>query len=292
MNQSSLSARLRLENQVAVVTGGSRGIGEGIVRRFVEEGARVVFSGRSSEKGKALEEELSPNVVFYQADAASASDTEALMKFIIERFGKLDCVVNNAGVLGEGGPIAGTSVEGFNQSIALLLGGTFLGIKYAVPLMQTGGTIINIASVASLVGGYGTHAYTAAKFGVVGLTKSVALELAERGIRVNAICVGGTASWIWAPYFPEMSPELFERVPEIAESWTGEDKPLGRGGQPVDVGNAALWLASNESSWVTGHALVVDGGLTAGRTWSQMLHRADQLRERFRSASGQTAVTS
>ena len=130
----------------------------------------MVFSGRSGEKGKALEEELSPDVAFYRADAASGSETEALMNFCVERFGKLDCVVNNAGVGGEGGPIANTSVEGFNKSIALLLGGTFLGIKYAVPLMQTGGTIINIASVASLVGGYGSHAYTAAKFGVVGLT--------------------------------------------------------------------------------------------------------------------------
>jgi NAD(P)-dependent dehydrogenase (short-subunit alcohol dehydrogenase family) len=207
------------------------------------------------------------------------------MKFTVGHFGRLDSVVNNAGVVGESGPIAGTSEEGFNKSIALLLGGTFLGIKYALPFMQTGGTIINIASVASLVGGYGPHAYTAAKFGVVGLTKSVALELAERGIRVNAICVGGTATWIWAPVFPEMPPNVFDRIPEIVESWTGEDKPLGRGGQPVDVANAALWLASNESSWVTGHALVVDGGLTAGRTWSQMLHRVDQLRQRFRSAS-------
>jgi NAD(P)-dependent dehydrogenase (short-subunit alcohol dehydrogenase family) len=292
MNQIAPTARLRLDSQVAVITGGTRGIGEGIVRRFVEEGARVIFSGRSSEKGKTLEEELSPNVAFYQRDAASASDTESLMNFTVERFGRLDCVVNNAGVVGEGGPIAGTSVEGFNNSIALLLGGTFFGIKYAVPFMEAGGTIINIASVASLVGGYGPHAYTAAKFGVVGLTKSVALELAERGIRVNAICVGGTATWIWAPVFPEMPPDVFDRVPEIVESWTGEDKPLGRGGQPVDVANAALWLASNESSWVTGHALVVDGGLTAGRTWSQMLHRADQLRERFNSASVEKPVTS
>jgi NAD(P)-dependent dehydrogenase (short-subunit alcohol dehydrogenase family) len=125
----------------------------------------VIFSGRSSEKGKALEEELNPNVAFYRADAASASDTGALMKFTVEQFGKLDCVVNNAGVGGEGGLIAGTSVEGFNKSIGLLLGGTFLGIKYAVPFMKTGGTIINIASVASLVGGYGSHAYTAATSG-------------------------------------------------------------------------------------------------------------------------------
>jgi NAD(P)-dependent dehydrogenase (short-subunit alcohol dehydrogenase family) len=177
MNQSATTARLRLESQVAVVTGGTRGIGEGIVRRFVEEGAKIVLSGRSNEKGKALEEELGPNVAFCRADAASASETEALMKFAAERFGRLDCVVNNAGVGGEGGPIAGTSVEGFNKSLALLVGGTFLGIKYAVPLMKAGGTIINIASVASLVGGYGSHAYTTAKFGVVGLTKSVALEL-------------------------------------------------------------------------------------------------------------------
>ena len=101
-------SQTQTRNQVAVVTGGSRGIGEGIVRRFVEEGAKVVFSGRSSEKGKALEVELSPNVAFYRADAASASDTESLLKFTVERFGRLDCLVNNAGVVGEGGPIAGT----------------------------------------------------------------------------------------------------------------------------------------------------------------------------------------
>ena len=287
MDQASPSARLRLENQVAVVTGGTRGIGEGIVRRFVEEGASVVFSGRSDERAKALEEELGKYVAFYRADAANASETEALMKFAVERFGRLDCVVNNAGRGSERGPIAGASVEGFNQTIVLYLGGTFLGIKYAVPQLQNGGTIINIASIAGLVGGYGAHAYTAAKFGVIGLTKSVALELAERRIRVNAICVGAVATAIFAPVAAaagEITPDILERSPDIVAPWLAEDVPLGRSGFPIDVANAALWLASSESSFVTGEALTVDGGILAGRSWTQMLSRYDQLRERFRLA--------
>ena len=167
----------------------------------------------------------------------------------------------------------------------------FLGIKYAVPHLQRGGTIINIASVASLVGGYGAHAYTAAKFGVVGLTKSVALELAERGIRVNAICVGAVATAIFAPAAGEITTDLLERTPTIVEPWLAEIVPLGRSGFPADIANVALWLASSESSFITGHALTADGGLTAGRTWSQTLHRYDQLKERFNSALGQSAVT-
>jgi NAD(P)-dependent dehydrogenase (short-subunit alcohol dehydrogenase family) len=292
MNQLAPSARLRLENQVAVVTGGARGIGAGIVKRFVEEGARVVFSDILNGKGKILEDELSKNVAFYAADATSPADAEALMNFAVERFGRLDCVVNNAGAGGEGGSITETSVEGFDRSIALLLRGPFLGIKYGVPRMQSGGTIINIASVAGLAGGWAPHAYCAAKFGVVGLTKSVALELAERGIRVNAICPGGIATAIFAPIAGEISAELIERTPEIVEPWLAEGLPLGRSGFPADIANAALWLASSESSFVTGHALVVDGGLTVGRPWSQMLDRRDELKERFRAAFGQTTVTS
>jgi NAD(P)-dependent dehydrogenase (short-subunit alcohol dehydrogenase family) len=133
MTQSAPTARLRLEDQVAVVTGGSRGIGEGIVKRFVEEGAKVVFSDLLNEKGKALEEELGERVAFYRADATSPSETEALMKFAVERFGRLDCVVNNAGVGGEGGPIAGTSVEGFNKSIATVARRNFLRNQVCCP---------------------------------------------------------------------------------------------------------------------------------------------------------------
>jgi NAD(P)-dependent dehydrogenase (short-subunit alcohol dehydrogenase family) len=290
MDQFVPSSKLRLENQVAVVTGGARGLGAGIVSRFVEEGARVVFSDLLNEKGKGLEEEFGQNVAFYRADATSAHDTEALMDFAVQRFGRLDCVVNNAGTGGVRGPIAEIPVEGFDQSIALLLRGPFLGIKYAVPHMK-GGTIINIASISGITAGYSPHVYTAAKFGIVGLTKSVALELAEQGIRVNAICPGKMATYIWARVYPDMPADLVERVPEITEPWLAEGVPLGRAGLPADIANAALWLASSESSFVTGQAIVVDGGLTSGRPWSQMLRAFDQLRERFKSAAEQTAVT-
>ena len=292
MDQSAPSARLRLENQVAVVTGGARGIGAGIVRRFVEEGARVVFSDLLNEKGKGLEEELGKNAAFYRADATSPSDTEALMKFAVEHFGRLDCVVNNAGAGGEAGPISEVSVQGFQQSLNLLLLGTFLGIKYCVPHLERG-SIINIASVAGLTGGLASsHGYTTAKFGVVGLTKSVALELAERGIRVNAICPGGTVTAIYTRAVdPEMPADLVERAPEIVEPWLAGGTPLGRAGFPADIANAALWLASDESSFVTGHTLVVDGGLTAGVRWSQRLQGLEKLKERFREAAGQTTVT-
>ena len=289
MDHLRTSARLRLENVVAVVTGGARGIGAGIVRRFVQEGARVVFSDLLQEKVKTFEKELGENVAFCRADSMSPSDIEALMNFAVKHFGKLDCVVNNAGAGGEGGPIAEISVEGFDRTIALLLRGPFLGIKYAVPHMQ-GGSIINIASVAGLAGGYASHPYSAAKFGVVGLTKSAALELAERGIRVNAICPGGIATAIFAEAVPELPAELVERTPEIGEPWIAERYPIGRSGFPADIANAALWLASSESSFVTGHALAVDGGITAGRPWSQQKQSYDRLRERFRSAMDQTAV--
>jgi NAD(P)-dependent dehydrogenase (short-subunit alcohol dehydrogenase family) len=292
MSEMATSVKLRLANLVAVVTGGARGIGAGIVRRFVEEGARVVFSDLLDDKAKELEAQLGENVAFFRADSVSPSDIESLISFAVTRFGKLDCIVNNAGAGGEAGPIAETSVEGFDRSIALLLRGPFLGIKYAVPHMQSGGSIINIASVAGLTGGYGPHAYSAAKFGVVGLTKSVALELAERGIRVNAICPGGIATAIFAPVSGEVTEEVIQRTPDIVEPWLAGGLPLGRAGFPGDIANAALWLASSESSFVTGHALVVDGGLLSGRRWSQTALYYDQLRERFRSAFSQTTAPS
>jgi NAD(P)-dependent dehydrogenase (short-subunit alcohol dehydrogenase family) len=149
-----------------------------------------------------------------------------------------------------------------------------------------------LASVCVLVPGFAPHAYTAPKFGVVGLTKSAALELAERGIRVNANRPGGTATWIWAPLYPEMPADLIDRTPEIVKPWLAAGTPLGRAGLPADIANAAVWLASSESSLVTGHALVVDGGLTAGMRWSQRLELLENLKEHFRAALNETTVVS
>ena len=174
------------------------------------------------------------------------------------------------------------------RSIALLLRGPFLEIKHAVPHMERG-TIKNIASICEIRAAYCPHAYSAAKFGVIGLTKSVALELAERGIRVNAVCPGGIGTEIWSP--PQMPVELSQRTPEIVEPWLAGKNPMGRSGFPFDIANAVVWLANNESSFVTGHAHVVDGGFTAGVRWTQRLEEFDQLGERFRSALGQTTVT-
>ncbi len=147
-------------------------------------------------------------------------------------------------------------------------------------------------SISGITAGYSPHIYTAGKFGVVGLTKSVALELAERGIRVNAICPGRIATAIFSGILPDMPADIVDRSPEIAEPWLAEGVPLGRAGFPADIANTALWLASSESSYITGQVLVVDGGLTSGRPWSQMLNASDQLRERFQSAMQRTTVTS
>ncbi len=256
----------RLDGKVAVITGGASGMGEGTVRRFVDEGARVVIADIQDAKGHTLADTLGGAAVYQRVDVADEAEVKAAVKRAVDEFGRLDCMFNNAGFGGAIGPIETTPVEDYDRTMNVLLRGVFLGMKHAAPVMkaQGSGSIISTASVAGLAGGRGPHIYSAAKAAVINLTRSVALELGESGVRVNCICPGGIAT-------PLLAKGLGggEDAVEMIRVALAGFQSIKRGGLPEDIANAALWLASEESSFVNGHALVVDGGLTAGTMWSQ-----------------------
>ena len=256
----------RLEGHAAVITGGASGIGAATVRRFVAEGARVLIADTQTGPGEALAAELGEAARFRKVDVTREEDVRNAVAECHETWGRLDCMYNNAGFGGALGPIAETSVEEFDITFDVLLKGVFLGIKHATPIMkaQGGGSIISTASVAGLKTGESPHLYSVAKAAVIHLTKSVALELGAHDIRVNCICPGIVATPLAAGR-PGVSEESLERM---AAGLT-KAQAMGRIGRPEDIANAALWLASDESAWVTGTAQVVDGGANAGRPWAR-----------------------
>ena len=249
----------RLDGAVAVVTGAASGIGEGTARRFVEEGARVVVADLQEEPGIALADELGDVALFVRTDVTSEDDVAAAVDAAVEEFGRLDVMFNNAGVVGVVGPIAETTAEAWDHTVAILLRGVFLGTKHAARVMvpHGSGVIISTASTAGVVGGLGPHAYTAAKHGVIGLTKSVANELAPHGIRVNAIAPGNTATAMTASVFSS------DLDVEATAKGIARMSPLGYAGFPADIAAAAVYLASDDGRYVSGHALVVDAGQTS-----------------------------
>jgi NAD(P)-dependent dehydrogenase (short-subunit alcohol dehydrogenase family) len=260
----------RLDGKVAVITGGASGIGEGTVRLFVEEGARVVIADVQDDRGETLADTLGGRALYQRTDVSEEAQIKAAVQRAVDEYGRLDCMFNNAGFGGAVGPIEQIPVDEYDKTMNVLLRGVFLGMKHAAPIMkaQGSGSIISTASVAGLTGGDGPHVYSTAKAAVIHLTKSVALELGEAGIRVNCICPGGIATPLIAKAF--QSPELDEAaVLERVKPFLGQFQPIARAGIPEDIARAALFLASDESSFVTGHALVVDGGLTAGTMWSK-----------------------
>ena len=256
----------RLDGRTAIITGGASGIGAASARLFVEEGARVLIADMRPEPGEALASELGERAAFLQVDVTREADVAGAVAQVLDRWGRLDCVFNNAGFGGALGPIETTSIEDFDITFDVLLKGVFLGIKHAVPPMreQGGGSIINTASVAGLLTGEAPHLYSVAKAAVIHLTKSVALELGQYGVRVNCICPGIIATPLAAGR-PDTSKEQLDKLAHAMRN----AQALGRAGQPEDIARAALWLASDESSWVTGTAQVVDGGVAAGRPWSR-----------------------
>ena len=206
----------------------------------------------------------------------------ALVDHAQKTFGRLDCMFNNAGFAGVGGPIAETPADGFDAAIRVLFRGVFLGIKHAARVMQAqrSGSIISTASVAGISSGFGPHVYSAAKAAVIQLTRSVASKLGEMNVRVNCICPGGIATPIFGKSL-DLPTQIADQIIEPMKERLKRMQPIPRSGVPSDIAEAALWLASDASTFVNGHALVVDGGLTTGRRWSSAQAGREELLAAF-----------
>jgi len=248
-----------------LVTGGASGIGTACVEAFAAAGYRVTLGDVQREKGEALAARLGANVAFVPLDVRSEADFERAVKSVLERCGGLDCLVNNAAIAGVIGPIAAIPLEEYEHACSIIQRSVFLGMREAARAMQPRrrGAIVNIASITGLLGGYGPHVYSACKAAVIAMTRSVALELAESGIRVNAVCPGN----IETPIHTGVTDERWvERMAKIRPT-KRDDQAIERMGLPGEIAAAVLWLASDAASYVTGQALAVDGGLTAGLPW-------------------------
>ncbi len=254
-----MSANGRLAGKVAVVTGAASGIGEGTARRFVEEGAQVVLADVQDDRGRALASELGADTRYIHCDVTDEGQVAAAIDVAVAEFGRLDVMFNNAGIVGAVGRIAETSSEQWDRTVAILLNGVFYGMKHAARVMvpQKSGVIISTSSTAGILGGLGPHCYTACKHAVIGITKSVASEMAQHGVRVNAISPGNTATAMTSAVMTGSA----DAIDAVAEH-IGKSSLLGIAGLPIDIANAAVYLASEESRYVTGHTLVVDAGTT------------------------------
>ncbi len=268
----------KMDNRVAVVTGSASGIGKAVAELFVKEGAQVLVSDIQDELGKRFAESLGKRASFIHADVTLEDDVKGMIDHAVDIYGRVDCLVNNAGMGGVKGEIESIPVSEFDQTIAILLRGPFLGMKHAAPVMkrQGGGNIINISSVAGLRGISQNHPYSAAKAAVLQLTRTAAMELAYYKIRVNSICPGSIVSSIFGAAKGMSSEESFKTYENLTKLFE-KAQPIRRAGLPEDIANAALWLASDDSSFVTGHALVVDGGISAGQQWPQQMRWIDAI---------------
>jgi NAD(P)-dependent dehydrogenase (short-subunit alcohol dehydrogenase family) len=270
----------RLDGKVAVITGAASGIGRGTAEVFAKEGAKVVIADRDEERGCRVAEALGSQASFIRTDVGSGPEIHAAVEHAVNRFGRLDIMFNNAGFGGARDGIAELTEEGWDATMAVLLRAVFLGIKHAAAVMkpQRSGVILSTASVAGLNTAWSTpHIYNTAKAAVIQLTKSVALELGEYGIRVNCLCPGWIATSIFAGGL-DLPSQLLDKVPDRAAHHIASRQPLKRAGLPNDIAQAALWLASDAAEWVTGHALVVDGGVMTGTSWNTESPMRDELR--------------
>ncbi len=251
---------MELKDKVCLITGGTSGIGRETAVLFAQAGARVVIAGRREKEGQETIELIrgaGGDGLFVKTDVSRASEVEALVQTTVEKFGRLDIAFNNAGFEGVWAPITRQSEEDFDRTININLKGIWLCLKFEIRQMLKqgyGGAIVNMASILGLIGSAGVGAYSASKHGVVGLTKTAALENAKSGIRINAVCPG----FVETP----MSDRTL-RVPSVHKYVVGLH-PVGRLGRPSEIAEAVVWMCSDRASFMTGQSLVLDGGFLAG----------------------------
>jgi meso-butanediol dehydrogenase / (S,S)-butanediol dehydrogenase / diacetyl reductase len=249
----------KLENRITLITGGASGIGEATAKLFAAERARVIIADIDEKNGQRVANEIGVAAAFRKTDVSDPTQVEAMVKFAVEGYGRLDVLFNNAFVT-RMGPVGKLSIEDWNTTITIVLSAVFYGMRFALPQMvlQGGGVIVNTASISGLAGDYGAGAYNAAKAGVVNLTRTAAIEYARKNIRVNCVCPGVIET-------PAVLNGLIaqSRDPAKLRKLNEECHPIGRMGQPEEIAKVVLFLASDDASFVTGSAYVADGGVTA-----------------------------
>ncbi len=260
---------IALLGKVAVITGGTSGIGARTAEMFIAEGAQVVIAGRRQERGERLARALGESASFIRTDVCVEADVERMIAHAVDRFGRLDCLVNNAGRSSQYAAFTEADLEQFDAVVAVHLRAVLAGIKHAARVMavQGSGSIINVTSVNGTRAGLGGHYYSAAKAASIHLTRCAAVELGEKGIRVNSLSPGMTVTGAFLKY-AGMTPDEADDHPEYAEAAISavlpRYQPLQRLIRTDDIAQAALFLASDASRMITGQDLVVDGGITSG----------------------------
>lgn len=258
-----------LDGKVAIITGATSGIGREIAQLFVAEGARIVVGARRMDEGKQLEHELGNRARFISTDVSSAEQVKAMIDHAIDGFGRVDCLVNNAALPSPMVSIVDVDMENYEQVMAVNVRGVILGMKLVMPHMlgQGSGSIINISSGAAQRVSYSAHTYVASKAAVTHLTRSVAAEVGEKGIRVNSISPGGVATGIFGKN-AGVDGSKADKVLDVVKERFATLQPIPRSGVPDDIANAAVFLASDRAAFIHGHDLVVDGGaLLGGQRW-------------------------
>jgi NAD(P)-dependent dehydrogenase (short-subunit alcohol dehydrogenase family) len=273
----------RLEDKVCIITGATSGIGKRTAEVFAAEGAKLVIAGRREPEGRAVARSIGESCDFVKTDVTLEAQVQALIDFAVRKHGRIDCLFNNAGGPAPVGGIEAIPAEGFDAAMAVLVRSVMLGMKHVAPVMlkQGSGSIINNGSVAAHRAGFSSSlVYSAAKAAVVHLTRCVAMQLGESGVRVNSISPGFIPTGIFGKALG-LTPEKAEQSIEVVRAGLGKIQPIPRAGLTDDVALAAVFLASEDSSFVNGHDLVVDGGLIGGRGWTQHQETLRGMRRAF-----------